>query len=57
MTALREHVGAPVALPGERGYERATPWNVAVPVQPARWCSRPARRDVAAVMRFAAARG
>ena len=35
MVALRDHVSAPVALPGERVYERATPWNVAVPVQPA----------------------
>ena len=57
LTALREHVGAPVALPGERVYERAVPWNVAVPVHPGAVVLATGATDVAAVMRFAAARG
>jgi hypothetical protein len=57
LTALREHVGAPVALPGERAYERAVPWNVAVRVQPGAVVLATGATDVAAVMRFAATRG
>jgi len=57
LTALRDHVAAPVALPGERVYERAMPWNVAVPVQPGAVVLATSATDVAAVMRFAAARG
>lgn len=53
MVALRNHVSAPVALPGERVYERATPWNVAVPVQPAAVVLASTASDVAEVMRFA----
>jgi hypothetical protein len=44
LTSLREHVAAPVALPGERVYERPMAWNVAVPVQPGAVVWRPARR-------------
>jgi hypothetical protein len=54
---LRTHVRAPVALPGERVYERATPWNVAVPVRPAAVVLASTATDVADVMRFAGERG
>jgi hypothetical protein len=57
MVALRNHVSAPVALPGERVYERAMPWNVAVPVQPAAVVLASTASDVAEVMRFANDRG
>jgi hypothetical protein len=57
MVALRNHVTAPVALPGERVYERATPWNVAVPVRPGAVVFASSASDVAAVMRFATERG
>ena len=57
VTALRHHVVAPVALPGERVYERALPWNVAVPVTPAAVVFATGAADVAEVMRFAAPRG
>lgn len=57
LDGLREWVAAPVALPGERVYERATPWNLAVPVHPAAVVLASSATDVAAVMRFAAARG
>ena len=48
---------APVALPGERVYDRAMPWNVAVPVQPAAVVVASTASDVAEVMRFASERG
>jgi hypothetical protein len=35
LAALRARVAAPVALPGEPGYDRCTPWNLAGVVQPA----------------------
>ncbi|MBJ7341633.1 FAD-binding oxidoreductase [Mycolicibacterium sp.] len=57
LAELRAHVTAPVALPGERVYERAMPWNVAVPVQPAAVVLASTASDVAEVMRFAGARG
>lgn len=57
MVALRAHVTAPVALPGERVYDRATPWNVAVPVRPGAVVFASTASDVAAVMRFASERG
>lgn len=57
VTALRDHVAAPVALPGERVYERALPWNVAVPVAPAAVVLVTTAVDVADVMRFAEPRG
>lgn len=57
LVALRNHVGAPVALPGERVYDRAMPWNVAVPVQPAAVVLASMASDVAEVMRFASDSG
>lgn len=57
LDGLRDVVAAPVALPGERVYERATPWNVAVTVAPAAVVLATSTADVAAVMRFAAERG
>lgn len=57
MAALRDHVAAPVALPGEAGYERCTPWNVAVDVRPAAVVLATSARDVVETVRFAAARG
>ena len=54
---LREHVAAPVSLPGEAGYERCTPWNVAADVRPAAVVLATSAYDVAQTVRFAAARG
>lgn len=54
---IRDHVAAPVALPGEAGYERCTPWNVAAAVRPAAVVLATSTPDVAATVRFAAARG
>lgn len=54
---LRDAVAGPVALPGERVYARATPWNVAVTVAPAAVVLATSAADVAAVLRFAAERG
>lgn len=53
---LRVRVGL-VARPGEAGYERCTPFNVAVPVQPAAVVLATTAADVAETMRFAAERG
>lgn len=57
MEVLRSHVSAPVALPGERVYDRAMPWNVAVPVRPAAVVVASTAGHVAEVMRFASDRG
>src|ERR1700761_1153882 len=57
MVELRHSVNAPVALPGERLYDRVTPWNVAVPMRPAAAVFATTASDVAAVMRFAGDRG
>ncbi|OBB60951.1 FAD-linked oxidase [Mycobacterium sp. 852013-51886_SCH5428379] len=57
LTGLREQVAAPVALPGEAGYERCTPWNVAADVRPAAVVLARTAGDVAETVRFAAARG
>jgi FAD/FMN-containing dehydrogenase len=57
VAALRDHVAAPVALPGEAGYERCTPWNVAAEVRPAAVVLATSARDVVETVRFAAARG
>ncbi|MHC9293302.1 FAD-binding oxidoreductase [Mycobacterium sp. LTG2003] len=54
---LRTHVAAPVALPGEAGYERATPWNVAAAVEPGAVVLATSAYDIANTVRFAAARG
>lgn len=57
VAALRDRVHGPVALPGEAGYERATPWNVAVAVRPYAVVLATSARDVAEVMHFAARHG
>lgn len=57
LDGLRAHVVAPVALPGEAGYERATPWNVAAEVKPAAVVLATSAYDVANTVRFAASRG
>lgn len=57
VAAIREHVSAPVAMPGEAGYERCTPWNVAADVRPAAVVLATSTPDVADTVRFAAARG
>jgi FAD/FMN-containing dehydrogenase len=57
LDGLRDVIAAPVALPGERVYERATPWNVAATIAPAAVVLATSAADVAAVTRFAAERG
>lgn len=57
LDGLRAHVVAPVALPGEAGYERATPWNVAAETKPAAVVLATSAYDVANTVRFAASRG
>ncbi|MEV0670550.1 FAD-binding oxidoreductase [Mycobacterium sp. NPDC050441] len=57
LKGLRAHVAAPVALPGEVGYERATPWNVAATVEPAAVVLAATAYDIANTVGFAAARG
>lgn len=57
LAGLRAHVAAPVALPGEAGYERCRPWNVAARVEPAAVVSAASAYDIANTVRFAAARG
>lgn len=57
LDGLRDVVAAPVALPGERVYERATPWNLSALVAPAAVVLATSAADVAAVTRFAAERG
>lgn len=54
---LRTTVSGTVALPGEPGYELATPWNVAVPVRPAAVVVVENDADIAATVRFAADHG
>lgn len=57
LDGLRAHVAAPVALPGEVGYERGTPWNSAATVQPAAVVLAATAYDIANTVGFAAARG
>ncbi|WP_454789105.1 FAD-binding oxidoreductase [Mycolicibacterium lutetiense] len=57
LKGLRAHVAAPVALRGEAGYERATPWNVAARVEPAAVVVAATAYDIANTVGFAAARG
>ena len=57
VSTLPEHVSALVALPGEPGYERCTPWNVAVTVQPAAVVFATAPHHIAETVRFAASHG
>ncbi|MCK8671718.1 FAD-binding oxidoreductase [Rhodococcus sp. HM1] len=55
--SLRAAVSGAVALPGEPGYELATPWNVAVPVRPHAVVEVESADDVAAAVRYAADHG
>ncbi len=57
LSTLPDHVSALVALPGEPGYERCTPWNVAVPVRPAAVVFATSAHHVAEAVRFAATHG
>jgi hypothetical protein len=54
---LRSRIAGSVALPTDPGYQRVTPWNVAVPVQPAAAVFVANARDVAEAVQFAAAHG
>ncbi|MDY6997108.1 MAG: FAD-binding oxidoreductase [Actinomycetota bacterium] len=54
---LREAVNTHVALPGEPGYERCMPWNVAASVTPAAVVLAATPQDVAGTVRFAAEHG
>ncbi len=57
LSTLPDHVSALVALPGEPGYERCTPWNVAAQVQPAAVVFATEPHHVAEAVRFAAGCG
>ena len=57
LSALRDAVNTPVALPGEPGYERCMPWNVAAAVTPAAVVLATTPQDVAGTVRFAAEHG
>ncbi|MDA2894361.1 FAD-binding oxidoreductase [Mycolicibacterium sp. BiH015] len=57
LRTLRDQVATLVALPGEPGYERCMPWNVAAPVNPAAVVLATSPEDVAGTVRFAAAHG
>ncbi|MGV0772279.1 FAD-binding oxidoreductase [Mycobacterium syngnathidarum] len=57
LEGLRAHVAAPVALPGEAGYERATPWNLAATVRPAAVVLAATAYDIANTVGYAAVRG
>ncbi|WP_197380605.1 FAD-binding oxidoreductase [Mycolicibacterium mengxianglii] len=54
---LRARIAGSVALPEDPGYERLTPWNVAVPVQPAAAVFVSSARDVSEAIQFAVAHG
>lgn len=55
--SLRAAVSGAVALPGEPGYELATPWNAAVPVRPYAVVAVDNAADIAATVRFAVKHG
>jgi FAD/FMN-containing dehydrogenase len=57
VTGLRGHLTGTLALPGEPGYELATPWNLAVPSTPLAVVAAADAHDVAATVRFAAEHG
>lgn len=57
LRTLRDQVATHVALPGEPGYERCVPWNVAAPVNPAAVVLATSPEDVAGTVRFAAGHG
>ncbi|MGB3483097.1 MAG: FAD-binding oxidoreductase [Mycobacterium sp.] len=52
---LRTRIDGAVVLPPDADYARITPWNVAVPVQPAAAVFVASPRDVAETVQFAAA--
>ncbi len=56
LRALRDHISSPLALPGEPGYDRCSPWNGA-PVTPAAVVLARSAHDVARTVKFAAAHG
>ncbi|WP_443209325.1 FAD-binding oxidoreductase [Rhodococcus rhodochrous] len=55
--ALRAAVTGSISLPGEPGYDVATPWNVAVPVRPRAVIAVENALDVSATVRFAGEHG
>ncbi|GAS93132.1 FAD linked oxidase domain-containing protein [Mycolicibacterium canariasense] len=57
LSTLPDHLSALVALPGEPGYERCAPWNVAATVRPAAVVFATAPHHVAEAVRFAAGHG
>lgn len=57
LRTLRNQVATHVALPGEPGYERCVPWNVAASVAPAAVVLATSPEDVAGTIRFAAQHG
>jgi UDP-N-acetylenolpyruvoylglucosamine reductase len=57
IASLREQLAGELFLPGEPGYEVATPWNVAVPRTPRAVVAAASAADVVATVRFAAAAG
>lgn len=57
LRSLRDQVTTHVALPGEPGYERCVPWNVAASVAPGAVVLATSPEDVAGTIRFAAAHG
>lgn len=57
LRTLRDQVATHVAVPGEPGYERCTPWNVAASVAPAAVVLATSAEHVADTVRFAAAHG
>ncbi|MEZ0341059.1 FAD-binding oxidoreductase [Mycobacterium sp. pV006] len=57
LRALCDQVATHVALPGEPGYERGVPWNVAAAVTPGAVVLATTAEDVAGTVRFAAAHG
>lgn len=54
---LRDRLDADVALPGDEAYERITPWNLAVPVQPCAVVFATTADDIADTMRYAGSHG
>ena len=57
LNSLRSELTGSLALPGEPGYELATPWNVAVPVRPLAVVEVHDARDVVSTVRYAARTG
>lgn len=56
LRALGDQISSPMALPGEPGYDRCSPWNGA-PVTPAAVVLARSAHDVARTVKFAAAHG